>query len=116
MAVERRRDVRVRPTQELPLTVTLESDAGDGTVVGVLDISHGGFGLHATGPLLEVKAGDRLHLRLEAMGKSATVLAEVRHNGAKAGTTGVMFVDIEDPAKRLIRRYIAEMFERGLSA
>lgn len=108
---ERRKAVRMRPIPELPASAALLSDPPEPLTVS--DVSAGGMALITAGSLKGAQVGRRLQLRLTMSRYGEHVIeVEVRYQ-IDAGITGVQFVDLQDPAKRSIWRYVAELLERG---
>lgn len=110
-AKERRRHVRMKPLPELPAAAKLTVGAIS-EVIAVQDISVGGMALGTEGALRGRKAGEKLSLQL-ALGAHAgyAITAEVRYVGQ--GTIGFEFVDLTPEAATAIRKYVAELLERG---
>lgn len=111
VANERRRHVRLKPTPELPVRVSL---AGDGLVregLDVIDLSVGGLALSSPA-LAGVKPGARLRLHL-TLGTSAEEVVEVVTRWTSSDGIGVELVDPPPATAQALGRYIAELLERG---
>ncbi|MBX3186424.1 MAG: PilZ domain-containing protein [Labilithrix sp.] len=110
ITAERRRHVRVKPTPELPARVVL----GDGPVresLDVVDVSLGGFALSSPA-LRSTQAGARLALTL-ALGTGREHAIDVVARWAKAEVVGVELVEPAQEVTESLRRYVAELLERG---
>ncbi len=110
-AKERRLNVRMKPIAELPAEATLVLGATR-EQIAVQDVSVGGMALFTSAFLRERKAGDEvtLHLALGAFGEH-TVSAELRYVTTTA--TGVKFLELTPAASTAVRKYVAELLERG---
>jgi c-di-GMP-binding flagellar brake protein YcgR len=105
---ERRQHIRVRPLLELPAKV----HDGD-KKLQVVDASIGGMLLMPASPEHEV--GATLHLTMQlGPGEPFAADAVIRHRSGPGGNAmGVEFVELSDTAKTQVRRYVAELLERG---
>ena len=115
VANERRRHVRLKPTPELPVRVSL---AGDGLVregLDVIDLSVGGLALSSSPALAGTKPGARLRLHL-TLGTSAEEVVEVVTRWTSTDGIGVELVDPPPAIAQALARYIAELLERGGSS
>ena len=111
MTQERRRHVRTKPTQALPARAIRSIDALVQESLEIIDISVGGMalaGVHADG-------GAKMTLKLSLAGQGDHVVdAEVRW--ASRDAVGVAFVEPATEAAQAVRRYVAELLERGAAA
>jgi c-di-GMP-binding flagellar brake protein YcgR len=115
MSSERRQHVRVRPAPGVPLTVLGEID-GERQPLQVLDASVGGLGLLRGSVLGTVQVGQVLALEVSFGGKIFALEAEVRHIGKfEHSACGVQFRDLTEEQTTAVRRYVADMLERGMS-
>ena len=111
---ERRQNVRVRPDTDLPTSVAIVREGGDATL-DVLDVSIGGFGFLLRGHELEI--GQQIEVRVTLPGMVPfTTAAIVRHvrSGSGGDRAGVHLPELEEDQARALRRYVGELFERGL--
>jgi hypothetical protein len=105
----------MRPLPELPATA---ARLGDGTIhesLVVIDVSLGGLALATEGSLVDAKVGDRFALRLD-MGPFGAHRADVIVRWAAEQQTGVEIVDLLPDVGVAIRRYVAELLERGAAS
>jgi len=111
---ERRQNVRVRPAPGVPITI-LATLKGERVPLQVLDVSVGGIGLLRGTELAEVNVGEELLLEL-SLGKAPFELkVSVRHRGPhEHSACGVQFRELSDAHTTEIRRYVADMLERGM--
>lgn len=111
---ERRQNVRVRPAPGVPITV-LATLQGERQPLQVLDVSVGGIGLLRGTALAEVKVGEELKLEL-SLGKAPfEISVSVRHCGPfEHSACGVQFLEMSEENTTAIRRYVADMLERGM--
>lgn len=101
----------MKPLPELPASAKLTVGAIS-EVIAVQDVSVGGIALATEGPLRAKKPGERLAMQLSLGAHPGYAIeAEVRYVGQ--GTTGLEFVDLAPEAATAIRRYVAELLERG---
>lgn len=110
MAAERRRYVRVKPTPDLPARVAL----GDGPVreaLDVVDVSLGGMALSSPA-LRNTTPGTRLKLML-GLGSGREHGIEVIARWTSAEVAGVELIEPSREVTDAIRRYVAELMERG---
>lgn len=111
---ERRQNVRVRPDHDLPVGLAI---AGDVDVpLDVLDASIGGFGfLYRDSLELEVGRDVQVRVTLPRM-DAFTTTAKVRHirSGSGSDRAGIHLPELDEDQTRALRRYVAELFERGL--
>jgi hypothetical protein len=101
----------MKPMPELPASAALSM----GVIweqLQVLDVSIGGIAFMVSEPLQAKKPGDELSLKisLARYGEHA-IRAVVRY--ATATATGVEFVDLTPEATTALRKYVAELLERG---
>ena len=111
---ERRQNVRVRPDHDLPVGLVLVGDAE--TQLDVLDASIGGFGfLYRDALALEVGQTIQVRVTLPRMDAFAAT-AKVRHvkSGSGSDRAGIHLPELDEDQTRALRRYVAELFERGL--
>ena len=108
---ERRRYVRTKPLPDFPLHAVLR--VGDqASVATVADISVGGLALSSCGGLDVGSPGNRVRLQLEFATIGAhKVDAVVRH--LRDSLVGLEFVEMNDKTATTVRRYVAELLERG---
>ena len=101
---------------ELPLRVELYSGGTPGPLQ-VVDLSFGGMAFQTAGALRDVSVGDELTFIIGFGNQEALeVRGVVRHgSGEREGLTGVEFTNTSEEVQRAIRRYVSELFERGLS-
>lgn len=113
--VERRRHVRLRPLPELPILAARLSQGPIHESLQVIDVSVGGLALAKDGSLADAPVGERFGLRLTLAGLGEHRL-DVVVRWAGAQQTGVEFVDPDGQATIAIRKYVAELLERGASS
>ncbi|MCA9588688.1 MAG: PilZ domain-containing protein [Myxococcales bacterium] len=112
MSAERRRDVRLRPSPDLPARASVAVDALVREAVEVVDLSAGGLAFARGDSSLE--PGARVELRLALAGApERSVAVVVRWRSEQ--TVGAQFVDLSDDAAQELRRYLGELLERGAS-
>jgi hypothetical protein len=109
---ERRRHVRMKPIQELPASAVLDAGGLVHEVIQVSDIGVGGIALVTAGPLERATPGElvTMTLRLARYGEH-TIRAYVRWKAG--GLTGLEFHELDAPSTTAVRRYVAELLERG---
>ncbi len=111
---ERRRHLRIRPLPELPAQVVRLTEGGD-EAFEVADVGLGGFALRTAGSLLALHPGDEIDARihLDHYG-TFQVRAAIRHRSAsEAGLTGIELLAPPTQVLTALRRYFAELMERG---
>lgn len=112
---ERRLHVRVRPTADYDVTVSMTTDGIVWFPLQVVDVSAGGLGLLMADELSGRKPGDSLKLRIEFPGGSvANVTAVVRHTAR--GTCGVAFDSLPFDVQSRVHEAVAQLLERGVVA
>jgi hypothetical protein len=108
---ERRRHVRMRPLPELPAHGAL-SQGVIWEKLAVHDVSIGGVAFVTSDPLRGYKPGDPITLRLSlARYGEHGVTAQVRY--VSDSVTGVEFTNLSPDATSAVRKYVAELLERG---
>lgn len=114
MMVERRRDVRVRPSHDYEVRAEL--------VVGpitsplqVVDMSVRGIGVLVSRELAVLAVDDEVVLRISVPGAEPCALrARIRHIGPRDfGVCGLEFIELDETAKVLIHRCVSELLQRG---
>ncbi len=111
---ERRRHVRMCPVPELPAVVQVKS-GGQSREALVHDISLGGIGVYLTDAFADLESGATFEMTLDLgpHGKHA-LTGRVRHVGRdEPGVLGTEFVALEGDAYSAVKRYVAELLERG---
>lgn len=110
---ERRRNVRMKPTPELPVRAALLGDGLLREALDVVDISVGGMSL--TSPALRgVTAGQRLKLHVTLATDEYAIDGVARW--AKGESIGIEIVDAPPATAQAVQQYVAELLERGGSA
>lgn len=102
----------MRPLPELPISV---ARLGEGTIhesLQVIDTSIGGLALVTEGSLAAARIGDRFSVRM-ALAKYGEHDVEVVVRWCGPQQTGVEFIDMSAEPTTAIRRYVAELLERG---
>lgn len=111
MSAERRRHVRVKPTADLPARVALGLDSLVRETAEVHDVSVGGLALGSK-QLASSAHGTRLRLELMLGGfGDHRVNVEIRWTAGEV--VGVELVEPAPEAAQAIRKYVAELLERG---
>lgn len=109
--IERRRQVRMKPLPEFPAHAYLGSN-GEKGALPVSDVSIGGMALETCDLLRAHKVNDRLEMRISlARYGEHQVVAVIRY--MLDSVTGIQFVDLTPEATTALRRYVAELLERG---
>ena len=111
---DRRRHVRVKPSPELPVRVSL---AGDGLLreaLDVMDLSVSGLALSSPA-LANLKPGERLRLHV-TLGGNAEHAVDVVARWISQDGAGVELVDPLPSTVQQLARFIAELLERGASS
>jgi c-di-GMP-binding flagellar brake protein YcgR len=105
--------VRGRPLIELPAEIELVPADGGG-MLHVVDISLGGVGVWAQGRE-PFQPGQRVRVLLKlGRGRAVEIGAEVRYTrGPDRSFCGLAFDDADPVDRSSIRRYVAELVERG---
>ncbi len=112
---ERRQNVRVRPDADLSAGVVLVRESGD-VELDVLDASIGGFGFLYRDSL-ELRVGESVEVRVQLPRMDPfDARAMVRHirSGSGSDRAGIHLQQLSEDQTRALRRYVAELFERGL--
>lgn len=101
----------MKPIPDCPARAILVGEHAEPLTIS--DLSVGGMALVTTGALNAAQISQRLVLRLSLDRYGEHVLtAEVRYV-VGGGLTGVQFVDLSSEATKAVRRYVAELLERG---
>jgi hypothetical protein len=101
----------MKPIAECPAAATLEGDTSES--LDVADVSVGGIAFLTNEVLRQVSVGARLTLKLSLSHYGEhRVAADVRYVNPSA-LTGMQFADLTPEATKAIRRYVAELLERG---
>jgi hypothetical protein len=113
--IERRKHVRIRPLPELPIAVARLGQGAIHESLEVIDASVGGLALAKEGSLTRAEVGERFEVRLTlgALGEHRVDVV-VRWTGPHQ--TGVEFVDMGPEPASAVRKYVAELLERGASS
>ncbi len=109
---ERRRDVRVRPSHDLPAHGAL---TGSGIVhesLSILDISVGGMALVLEPSLARLEPGEHVKVQL-SLGTFGELSVEIQVRWKAKGTAGVQFVTPDPKVSMVLGKYVAELLERG---
>ena len=109
---ERRRHVRMKPIPELPATAVLQGSGLVHESLEVVDVSVGGLALATSGALENAAMGDAVTLRL-GLSRYGEHTIPVTIRWKARGLTGVEFGALEPAATTAIRRFVAELLERG---
>jgi hypothetical protein len=102
----------MRPIPELPAQADLIGSDGSRATIQVVDVSVGGLALAKTGVLDLAEAGRRLSLHL-ALGRYGEHEVGVEVRWAAEALVGVQYVELGPAATTAVRRYVAELLERG---
>lgn len=113
-STERRRHVRVKPSSELPVRVSLASDGLMREALDVMDLSVSGLALSSPA-LANLKPGERLKLHL-TLGTNAEHAVDVVTRWISQDGAGVELVDPSASTVQELARFIAELLERGASS
>ena len=111
---ERRQNVRVRPDSDLPAALAIVGDLD--VDLDVLDASIGGFGFLYR-DVLDLEVGQTVEVRVTLPRMDPfTTTAQVRHirSGSGGDRAGIHLPELDEEQTRALRRYVAELFERGL--
>lgn len=101
----------MKPLSECPVSAVLIGDPPE--QLSVSDVSVGGIAFVTEGSLKLATVGQRISLRLTlAHYGEHVVTADVRWVDEEA-LTGARFVDLSPEATKAVRRYVAELLERG---
>lgn len=112
---ERRRHLRIQPSADLPARVSLLRDGAAVESFDAHDVSLGGLALFTAGSLRTAQPGAELALRID-LGRygSHDVRAVVRHRSlSEMGITGIELLEPGSEVTTALRRYVAELMERG---
>ncbi|MEI8257106.1 MAG: PilZ domain-containing protein [Deltaproteobacteria bacterium] len=109
---ERRRSVRMRPLHELPATAVLLLDGRPLAALRVVDVSVGGLAIAPHAAIASSVIGTRLGLRLSLSHYGEHDVTVVVRWAADA-LVGAQYVDLTPAATTAVRRYVAELLERG---
>jgi hypothetical protein len=110
--LDRRRSVRMRPLPELAATAELIGSDGGRAALHVVDVSVGGLGLARDSALRFAEVGRKLALTL-SLAQHGTHDVQVEVRWASDSIVGVQFVGLSPTATTGVRRYVAELLERG---
>lgn len=111
MSAERRRHVRVKPTADLPARVALGVDSLVRETAEVHDVSVGGLALGSK-QLASSAPGTRVLLEL-MLGTFGDHRVHVEIRWTAGEVVGVELVEPAVDAAQAIRKYVAELLERG---
>ncbi|MEM9071855.1 MAG: PilZ domain-containing protein [Myxococcota bacterium] len=108
---ERRQNVRVRPVYDSAVEVFLKPS---NSALDIVDVSIGGFGFLIREHALEVGQELTLEVRLPRQ-DSFEAKAAVRHvrSGSGKDMGGVQLLELTPDQATKLRRYVAELLERG---
>jgi c-di-GMP-binding flagellar brake protein YcgR len=113
MTQERRKAVRLKPTPELPARAVVAVEGPFKESLTVFDVSIGGMALSHPGEG-GTAVGRRMTLTLTLTGQGEhSVDCEIRW--ASAQVIGIAFVDMTPEVTQAVRRYVADLLERGAS-
>ena len=108
---ERRTHVRMKPTPDLPARATLLGDGVVREALDVVDLSVGGLAL-SSHALRTLRPGQRVKLHVTfGIGEEHGVEVQIRWTSGD--TVGAELVDMPPHTAQALRRYIAELLERG---
>lgn len=108
---ERRRHVRVKPTADLPIRVAIGVESLVRETAEVHDVSVGGLALGSK-QLATKPVGARITLEV-MLGTYGDHRVEVQTRWSAGDLVGVELVDPSGEGAHAIRRYVAELLERG---
>jgi hypothetical protein len=111
MSAERRRHVRVKPTSDLPVRVALGVESLVRETAEVHDVSASGLALGSK-QLASNPIGTRVLLEL-MLGTYGDHRVHVEIRWTRGEAVGVELVDPAPEAAQSIRKYVAELLERG---
>lgn len=101
----------MKPIPDCPAAAALGGERPQ--TLTISDVGIGGIAFETDASLRDVRVAQRLELRLSlAHYGEHSVAGEVRYVNDE-GLTGVQFVDLSPEATKAIRRYVAELLERG---
>ncbi len=102
----------MRPLHELPATAVLLVDGRPVAALRVVDVSVGGVALAPSAEVATSEIGTRLVLRLSLSHYGEHDVAVAVRWSADA-LVGTQYVDLTPAATTAVRRYVAELLERG---
>ena len=114
MTQERRKAVRMKPTPELPARAVLAVEGPVQEALTVFDVSVGGMALSLPGQG-GTATGRRMRLHVSLGGGHGEHEIDVEIRWASPQVMGIAFVDLTPEATTAVRRYVAELLERGNS-
>lgn len=112
MSQERRRHVRVKPTADAPARAFTPAEGLLREALDIVDLSVGGVGLSAAGPLAGAGVEQRLDLGLDLGRWGQHHLAGIVR-WASPAIVGVEFVDPLPDTAHALSRYVSELLARG---
>jgi c-di-GMP-binding flagellar brake protein YcgR len=113
MTQERRKAVRMKPTPELPARAVIAVEGPVQESLTVFDVSVGGMALSHPGQGGTAMGRKmRLHISLTGQGEYEV---DVEIRWASPQVIGIAFVDLTPEATQGVRRYVADLLERGNS-
>lgn len=114
MSAERRRHVRVKPLAELPARAALPSSGLVREGVEVHDVSAGGL-LLGSRAVASTPVGDTIALELD-IGTYGLHVVKIVVRWSKGEMVGVEIADPESEGAQAVRKYVAELLERGAAS
>jgi c-di-GMP-binding flagellar brake protein YcgR len=111
MTQERRKAVRLKPTPELPARAVLAVEGPVAESLTIFDVSVGGMATSHPGQG-GTAIGRRMTLKIDfAVQGEHSITCEIRW--ASPQVIGIAFLDMTPEATQAVRRYVADLLERG---
>lgn len=101
----------MRPIPDCPASAVLIGEITEALTIS--DVGVGGMAVATTGIMRGVQVGQRLELRISLARYGEHVVAVSVRYVLEGGLTGLQFVDLTPEATKAVRRYVAELLERG---
>mgnify|MGYP001358366364 CR=1 FL=1 len=102
----------MRPLPELPISVIRIGEGAIHESLEVIDASIGGLALATEGSLVSARIGDRFSIRM-SLAKYGEHQVDVVVRWSAPQQTGVELTDLGPEPTAAIRKYVAELLERG---
>ena len=102
----------MRPIADLPASAAVIAGDGSQAAILIVDVSVGGLALARDGAFRAAPAGQRVALQL-SLSQYGQHRVDVDVRWAAEAVVGVQYVDLSPAATTAVRRYVAELLERG---